>query len=167
MISKLICSLVIQVVPIERTCHTCNPNCTKKKVTMIQQQFKMSPRRKYQKNWMRSKCATICMSSRSWYWATSEGNSCMVKRGQRPQRVRSVVHVFARISFSEERPLVEQHGVPSYSGFQWCLLPYTRKSKANYILHTMKYSRNLLFMMWWINCGIPWKTKVCQFFFFW
>ena len=54
------------------------------------------------------------------------------KGGQRAQRVRSVVHALARTSFSGERPSVEQQSVPSYSGFQSCLLPYTRKSKAYY-----------------------------------
>ena len=52
------------------------------------------------------------------------------KGGQREQRIRSVVLALARTSFSGERPSVEQQRVPSYSGFQSCLLPYTRKSKS-------------------------------------
>ena len=55
------------------------------------------------------------------------------KDGQRPQRVRSVIHALARSDISGvERPSVETQGVPSYSGFQSCLLPPMRKSKAYY-----------------------------------
>ena len=39
MISKLIPSLVMQLVPLKRTCYTCNPNRLKDKVTMTQHQF--------------------------------------------------------------------------------------------------------------------------------
>ena len=55
-----------------------------------------------------------------------------LKGTQHPQRVRAVVHVLSRTSFTRERPSVEQQSVPSYSGFQSCLLPYTPKSKAYY-----------------------------------
>ena len=54
------------------------------------------------------------------------------KEGQRSQIVRSIVHALARTSFSGERPWVEQQSIPSYSGFQSCLLPCTRKSKGYY-----------------------------------
>ena len=54
------------------------------------------------------------------------------KGGQGAQIIRSAVHALARTSFSGERPSVEQQSVPSYSGFQSCLLRYTRKSKLYY-----------------------------------
>ena len=55
-----------------------------------------------------------------------------VKEGQRTQRLRSVIHAVARSSSSGERPSVETQIVPSYAGFQSCLLPAMRKSKAYY-----------------------------------
>ena len=69
------------------------------------------------------------------------------KGGQRPQRVRSAFHTLARTSFSGERPSVERQRVPSYSGFQSCLLPYTRKSKAYYHVTYNELLKNPLFMM--------------------
>ena len=42
----------MQLVPIKRTYYACKSTRTKKKVTMIQQQLKMSLRRKCQKKWM-------------------------------------------------------------------------------------------------------------------
>ena len=63
------------------------------------------------------------------------------KGGQRPQRVRSAVHALAGTSFSGERPSVEQQSIPSYSGFESCLLPYTKKAKRTTMLPTMNQQR--------------------------
>ena len=48
-----------------------------------------------------------------------------LKGGEHPQRVKPVVHYFARACFCTERISIEQKSVPSYSGFQSSLLPYT------------------------------------------
>ena len=48
------------------------------------------------------------------------------------QRFRSVIHTLSRMNANGERPSVEDQNVPSYSGFQSCLLPSTVKSKPYY-----------------------------------
>ena len=48
-----------------------------------------------------------------------------LKGGEHPPRVKSAVHNLARASFCKERLSIEQKSVPSYSGFQSCLILYT------------------------------------------
>ena len=57
---------------------------------------------------------------------------CAPVSGPQPQIIRSVIHALVRADPEGERPSVENHTVPSYSGFQSCRLPSTRKSKPYY-----------------------------------
>ena len=63
-------------------------------------------------------------------------------------QVRSVVHNLARTSFSgsRERTTAEQQSVPSYSGLQSCLLPYTQKSKEYYhVMHNEPPKKSVIY----------------------
>ena len=52
--------------------------------------------------------------------------------GTKHQRIRSVIHALSRMDSTGNRPLNNEQTVPSYSGFQSCILSTTVKSKPYY-----------------------------------